>query len=679
MSPAAPGPSGWTEEILEALCDDAECLKRMTHIIQDIRANVVHARARDALTSCRLIALHKNGKIRPIAITEAFLKVAASCAVDFVRDDVAEIFEDVQKGFRTSFGVPEVLTRAIEDAENGKAVATLDATNAFNSISRNQIARELFGHTKLSPLWALFDLAYRQPSELIYRGKDSRIRVIHSTEGARQGDVLGLLFFCLAIHPALRRAKENFPEVRIHAIVDDITLSAERTSQVAACARFIKDQFRAIGLKLNSKSTILIQDGSDPTTLDIGWMSVTTNGFTTLGGLVTPNKEERTAFVRDQAEKHNDLWRRLPMMASQDAMGIIRQSMAHRMTFLLQTNEPEITLPGARTFDTHMMSAVGTIISAASDYPISAASRETQILLHLQPRDGGVGVPRAEWTRTYLYEYTKKAIKMKAEGKRLSQEFNSGSYELADDLKAELDSFGVVQGKHRSTASNKTSLLWMVQTQEHIPNREFGAALCFRIAHPLTALPDKAMCPGCRDIMAARCLQEHLVGCATLKDINATTTHTAVKVALEAIARTAHVNFHDEPKYEEIAQVDYKGKQKGPDITFFLPSPLTVDVKGVNAASVANAPFTISKIVERKKAHAESLYLQAATDRGERFEIVAFDTLSGLQPGMKKLISELVGEAPQVLQVATEQARISTTIARAVGRILLRHKRRVRC
>ena len=71
----------------------------------------------------------------------------------------------------------------------------IDFRNAFNSVSRKRIAEEV---TAFPRIVRLFDLLYATASPLLWHGE-----TLLSTEGTRQGDVLGAALFSLALHPCL--------------------------------------------------------------------------------------------------------------------------------------------------------------------------------------------------------------------------------------------------------------------------------------------------------------------------------------------------------------------------------------------------------------------------------------------------------------------------------------------
>ena len=78
---SAPGPSGWTFEHIQAVAQGSE---QGMDAVLDFVNSLLAGDMPDwpALKACRLIPLHKGrNKNRPIAIGEAWLRLAAKCAM----------------------------------------------------------------------------------------------------------------------------------------------------------------------------------------------------------------------------------------------------------------------------------------------------------------------------------------------------------------------------------------------------------------------------------------------------------------------------------------------------------------------------------------------------------------------------------------------------------------------
>ena len=79
---SAPGLSGWTESLLLPLAEDPVLLLSLTTFLEDIAGGRVDRSSRTRLLACRLIpAKKKDGGVRPIAVSEIFLRAASSLAL----------------------------------------------------------------------------------------------------------------------------------------------------------------------------------------------------------------------------------------------------------------------------------------------------------------------------------------------------------------------------------------------------------------------------------------------------------------------------------------------------------------------------------------------------------------------------------------------------------------------
>jgi hypothetical protein len=82
------------------------------------------------------------------------------------------------------------------DQNRGKVLLKLDFKNAFNSVERDCILKEVQCHTPL--LYPYLYQCYRNPSTLFFGD-----HFISSSVGAHQGDPCGPMIFSLAIQPII--------------------------------------------------------------------------------------------------------------------------------------------------------------------------------------------------------------------------------------------------------------------------------------------------------------------------------------------------------------------------------------------------------------------------------------------------------------------------------------------
>jgi len=112
---SAPGGSGWTGDLILALIEDHDCLTALGVLVKDILNGALTGRARELLVSSILFAGKKaSGGSRPIAIGEAFYKLACLYALDLVHDRVRTALGPIQFAF--SPGGPESALNILQSA-----------------------------------------------------------------------------------------------------------------------------------------------------------------------------------------------------------------------------------------------------------------------------------------------------------------------------------------------------------------------------------------------------------------------------------------------------------------------------------------------------------------------------------------------------------------------------------
>lgn len=78
---SAPGPSGWTAEMVRVLTEDPDCLTGLVMLIQDITNGNLPDSIKPFLLPSNLIGLDKNAgtSVCPIAIGEIFVNCRSHC------------------------------------------------------------------------------------------------------------------------------------------------------------------------------------------------------------------------------------------------------------------------------------------------------------------------------------------------------------------------------------------------------------------------------------------------------------------------------------------------------------------------------------------------------------------------------------------------------------------------
>ena len=236
---SSPAGSGWTGDLLKALSDDSDCLEGICTLIKDMINGILPDSCRSLLLASVLVGAKKpKGGTRPIAMGEAFYKLAGLYSLSLVRSDIPSIMEPIQ--FALSSGGSEsalhILQSAI-DAHPDWVVISADITNAFNSRKRSDILASLFNEPSLSPLFRLAHWSYSKSSDLLTLNNGKVVFTLHSEEGVKQGDMLGSLLFALSMKKIYTNSIQDLDTHAI-AVMDDFYIFGSSAPSFTAFDRF---------------------------------------------------------------------------------------------------------------------------------------------------------------------------------------------------------------------------------------------------------------------------------------------------------------------------------------------------------------------------------------------------------------------------------------------------------
>ncbi len=209
----------------------------------------VPAEIRPFFFGASLVALEKkSGGIRRIAMGCTLRRLVAKIAGQMVVEDMANLLSLRQLGYGVRNGAEAAVhatRRFVMDMEDDHAFLKLDFRNAFNSIRRDKVLEAV---QDLCPdIYPLFHSSYSAPSSLFW-GES----VISSQEGFQQGDPLGPLLFCLALH---RHCMQLCSSLSV-MYMDDVSIGGT-LEDVQNDLQVIKDA-EILGLSLNPKKCELV-------------------------------------------------------------------------------------------------------------------------------------------------------------------------------------------------------------------------------------------------------------------------------------------------------------------------------------------------------------------------------------------------------------------------------------
>lgn len=326
----------------------------------------------------RLIALQKkSGGIRPIAIGYTLRRLAAKCANRHAITLLGDSLLPLQLGVGASGGCEAAIhstRRFLAQLPSDHVLVKLDFVNAFNCVRRDAVLAAVA--STVPDIYRFCSLAYHHTSILQF-GQ----HIILSQEGVQQGDPLGPLLFCLAVHPLLSSLNSHLTI----GYLDDFTLGGS-SSVVAADVASIIDRGTSLGLSLNRSKCEIISHPLGATNQPEfqGFRHVPQESATLLGAPLSegPAMDDALTALHDslQLAVH-----RLALLSSHDALVLLKNSLGGpKLQHVLRTS-PCCNHPSLPQFDATLRSAITQICNVTlSDHQWAQAS--------LPVRHGGLGI-----------------------------------------------------------------------------------------------------------------------------------------------------------------------------------------------------------------------------------------------------------------------------------------------
>ena len=247
----APGPTGLRiQHVRDALglgAGDA-LMDQLTAVVNLLVQGHACSSIMPLLAGAGLVALPKPSKgVRPIAIGELLRRLTAKCLMHEVRADAKTYLWPAQVGVAVKAG-GEAAVHALRAwvgrhaASNNSVVVKVDFRNAFNTVSRDVVLREVRQHFPALARWATW--CYQAASTLQFGSA-----TLSSTSGVQQGDPLGPLLFAAALQPVAAALRNGPVDFSVFYLDDGVL--AGPVEAVAQALGTLQQASANLGLTLN--------------------------------------------------------------------------------------------------------------------------------------------------------------------------------------------------------------------------------------------------------------------------------------------------------------------------------------------------------------------------------------------------------------------------------------------
>ena len=613
-------------------------------------------------------------------------------------------FYPIQRGVLQKNACESIVHELLKDRDSGHTILTVDYSNAYNTPQRAAIARALQQNSAFKPFMRMFYCEYGDPSDLLFFANNRLHTTIKSTSGVRQGSALSSLYFCALLQGALVEVAEFFPEVKIRAYMDDVTMSSKNRLSLEAAFLQLRELSSDIGLNINfSKSEwfdheATKQNNEQSLALSSLGVSKCDKTIKILGAYIGQRAEISALLVR-KLEKHQCLFRRLRKMGpSNISLAMLQRCALPRNDYHLRVHRPAESLDMAQRFDTEIADIVKYWFFA-DDTSIQLAS----LPQHL----GGLGLTPSTLKQRYYFDTARKSIDEQLitpkapVGIRMSKDQNRDTKPMQQTARIHASKAIKKEQKDLATDLRKdprldsilkrttTSFRHLQSTSGYVNPYLFRYTIMTRLGIKLPSMPERAECPGCAAEMRSDEIFQHIIGCTKCAGMNATRKHSSLvrfladlcsKAGLPSVIEPRmHASFyctkckaHISPESIEKHPCRARRIRSGPDLGIMWPhmGDVPYDITVVHTGSLSYRKMTETQLLQNAIERKRKKYVESGGIEEDYFKCIAMTESGSLHEHTRNLIASLakranlnVPEVREAFQLEIEKLNAYTIVS----------------
>ena len=464
----------------------------------------------EAFLASRLIPVDKCPGLRPIGVGEVLRRIAGKVVMEVVKGDIQETVGSVQVCAGQAGGCEAAIhgMRNVFEDEETDAILLIDAANAFNSINRDAMLKNI---SKICPIVFIYAYnCYSVHARLFVLGGAE----LKSKEGTTQGDPPAMAFYAIGSLPLIWFLADHEKDVSQVAYADDLS-GGGKLGKLRRWFAGIVDKGPLFGYYAEpSKSWLIVKESKfdeAQACFEGTGVNITVLGKKHLGAAIG-SPSYKSDFVSKLVEKWVVEIETLSDIAKFDphaAYTAFTSCIRHRYTFYLRTI-PDI----AELLKPLEDAIVHRLIPALTEG--RQVTKDERTLLSLPPRLGGMGiispsevcdqefafsvVSTAKLTSAIMDQQRDLPTNFAEESKSCRSKIRSKRRNLQNETLENLRSTMSPDQKRSNDTNQETGAsIWLTtlpieQKGFYLTKREFWDSIHLRYGWPLPRLPSKCAC-----------------------------------------------------------------------------------------------------------------------------------------------------------------------------------------